>query len=187
MHFMLSHSRHPSTLLSFLSHLFKRIVSCLAKALIHLTLSKDVVLQWHSYYSTLHAPPPIPTVLREGAVLYPTCLPNALSWHGLFGFTRGWQYGNAADLMDDCLKMASCNRNRSKVWGLFLCFMFFFSLLKKAFSISSSSRKVLLYLLIPLRIKLARDAVKGGKLCHCVSKWVHITHTEVHMYTHTHR
>lgn len=59
---------------SFLSHIFKSISSRWAKALIHLTLSKDVVLQWHSYYSPLPAPPllhPIPTVLGEGAVLLP--------------------------------------------------------------------------------------------------------------------
>lgn len=59
---------------------FKSIFSHWAKALIHLTLSKDVVLQWLSYYSLLPAPRflhPIPTVLKEGAVLLPMPVPSA--------------------------------------------------------------------------------------------------------------
>ena len=52
-----------------------------AKALIHLPLSKDAVLQWHSYYSPLPAPPPIPTMRRERVLccilpaFLPACLP----------------------------------------------------------------------------------------------------------------
>lgn len=46
-----------------------------------------------------------------------------LSWYSLFGIFKGWQYGNAEDLMDDCLKMAACTGNGSRVfWVLFFAF-----------------------------------------------------------------
>lgn len=121
MHFMLSHSCRPSTPLSFLSHLFKNNFSHWAKALIHLTLSKHVVLQWHSYYSPLPAPSPIPTVQREGVVLHPTCLTPSVDVASLASLGAD-SMGTQRDLMDDCLKMASCNGNRNRVWGLLLCF-----------------------------------------------------------------
>lgn len=58
--------------------------------------------------------PSTPTAQRVGCCAASN-LHNSLGWHGLFGFPRTWQYGNAADLMDDCLKMAPCIRNRSRV------------------------------------------------------------------------
>lgn len=73
MHFLLSHSCHPSTPCLFCPTSFKNNFSHWPKALIHLPLSYDVVLEWHSYYTPLPAPSPIPTVQREGVVLHPPC------------------------------------------------------------------------------------------------------------------
>lgn len=64
--------------------------------------------------------------------------------------------------MDDCLKMAACKGNRSRVWGLFLSFFSVFLSFKTLFHLLFSSESSFIPL-IPLRVKLARSTVKGKK------------------------
>lgn len=119
-----------------------------------------------AYYILLPAPPlhlaNSQSAQKGCSAAFCLYLPDTLSWHGLFGFSKGWQYGNAADLMDDCLKMAASVANRSRVLGSVcalscktLVLMFFFASI------------VLLYILILFCITLAQNIVKNKKLCYC--------------------
>lgn len=97
-----------------------------------------------------------------------------LSWLGLFSFTRGWQYGNATDIMDDCLKMAAVTETGAEFGVCFCLFKtLFLHLLRKLF-----------YTFNPAAYKLARNIKRGGRLCHWVSKWVHSTHTNTYSNLH---
>lgn len=113
----------------------------------------------------------------------PACLPHTLSWHGLFGFTRGWQYGNAADLMDDCLKMSSCNGNRSRFLGSVSIFLFsFFSstLFHHLFCATPSFYTVIL---LHRKLTLQRKSCVIGRASGC--KICTPSHTVLHIHAHS--